>query len=593
VSPLGLCVLAGVFGLTLSVWGAIAFAISVVVFLVQRKLRKAPSLHIKRDIVSPSGVLALAIGGSFIYSPTCAYMDHTIRQAHEDMGAEFSAGNVQYEPVSFKVIYADYEFVGEGFQAQAKQVQVGAEWKGTDGLFSVDAIVDDLVLDIDLSHEGSSEPIPGDMPAFVVNNATLNLHDHETHAALVAARIASHSVNGGDEELWNAELTQINATVLDQNFEFQVDGDLVLKPSDDAVVVNEANFVIRREGEFHALVRGSFGDEQAGLQVTVDFINLHSFWSKYRVIDEHWGKARGTASISGNWNKANLTWDAELDDWGYYHKTAMEFDEDNAFIFQQANCLGSYAFGRDVEEELVLRLQAAGSLTTGKHFNAIGGGRLDLYLQRGTTRAEVNMDVIQGEINKPISWSGASKGLKDLTPNVVLLLEELPAMDVSWTANIEGLELKCEPLSGSLKGSLSGTLVRKEGLKSSIIRADGKLTLSDGIFSFLGSSGTVEGKINFKPDTSMHNADLNGNLSGMVGETPLNARIRGLLSRPGLFFSGIRMSPQALGRAIYDSGEFLEAVRSAKTTQLFGPTAAMQKNPFMAKTSGRVFFQFE
>ncbi|MDC1142657.1 hypothetical protein OAU50_06170 [Planctomycetota bacterium] len=580
-----LSALALVFGSLLSIWGAIGFVLSIGVFWAARKIRKNDSVGWKSEITIPSGLLAVGVLISFLASPLGLYLRSSIESQHAEAGGDLSFDESSFDPLSFSLTLDGYAFAAHGFEVKAKSI-----------VFQLDAMVA-FANDVAPVRIHASDvdvfTVPADMksdsfslteiPVSTASNVNLHVQHEDISLSVHTEEVEWAQGN------WMTSPSKLNIEYLSKSFQFEILGQIIAGVSDGEFDVAFPSLTVSREKEFHAMIRGGLGGESKGVQVTLDYINLNAFWSKYRIIDEHWGKARGTAILTGGWEQPVLNWNIDLDDWGYYHKAAMDLDKANAFVFQQAECKGEYRFGSDLH----LRLNAVGSLATGKDMNANGLGQLDLYVKDGTARADAAITVMEGEINQSICWSGATRGLGKITPNTVLLLEELPAIDVKWSVDVQALTLHCAPLSGTLSGVLEGSIARKEGSKVSVVRADGTLEISDGQFEFLGANGTVEGEIQFKPVTQMQNADLNGTLSGMVGETPLTARIRGLLSRPGFFFTGVRQSPQTLGQEIFAGGEFSEAVRTARTTRLCGPEAALRKNPFMAKTSRRVFFQFE
>ncbi len=581
VTSIVLSVAAALFGLLLSVWGLLAYGLIFGVYAGVKKLRKKPLPLSRRQALVPAGLLVAGILGSVAHSPVCAYMDYKIQQAHQDFGAELSAEKIEYEPVWFSVNYVGYELQAAGISAKTDSTRFwlnlvsGSIWDN----YPIVIIPEDLKVEIEPAKIEAVGTHKLKLPFISTSNASVKIIQNDVTITLGIDQL------NWMKNMWLLDFDECEVEYLDKHHHFNITGSATLGLRSNSLSVNTYNITIGHKSEFHALLQGGFGGDQK-LLVTLDYLDLNALWTKYRIIDEHHGKARGKMIISGDWNNANIDWDIDLEGWSYYHKTAMGFNEDNSFRFENANCSGQITLGSKSDNQFHLTLKADGTLATGKKMNARGSGILEVFRLDGELSANVYMNVQSGEINTPISWSGTNGGLASITPNVILLAEELPHITVEYNIDVNNLAVNCEPLWGKLSGNLHGKLTRADGIKRSIIRADGKLILTDGRFAFLGTSGTVEGDIIFRKDNPIQYATLTGKLSGSTGSTPINARIRSQLSLPGIIFTSLRQSLPSLGKEIYTSGDFLEPIRVAKTTLLFGGNAAFKRDVF-AKTNSR------
>jgi hypothetical protein len=188
--------------------------------------------------------------------------------------------------------------------------------------------------------------------------------------------------------------------------------------------------------------------------------------------------------------------------------------------------------------------------------------------------------------------------VRDLQPNIVQLAEQFPYLELDWKVEVKRLSVQCEPLVGTLQGNIEGKLSKTPESGQAGLRASGKLSLTDGAFTFCGASGGVSGTIELNPNAPTFEATIRGALTGSVGEMPLQAEIAGSLSHPGLAFTGVTMAPEQLGQRIATwSAEPLDSAtrrrRNDAIIALCGPTAAMNSNPFVASRGGKVSFGFK
>jgi hypothetical protein len=189
--------------------------------------------------------------------------------------------------------------------------------------------------------------------------------------------------------------------------------------------------------------------------------------------------------------------------------------------------------------------------------------------------------------------------LDDLAPNLVMLGEQFPKLELDWKADIQRMEVACEPLTGAVSGKLAGKFSKAPDSRSGTVRADGRLTLGDGRFRFLGAEGEVQATLDFSPTAPARYATLRGRLKGSVGETPLHAEISSRLDRPAFKFFGVTMKPEELGRKIYTHADapLTAAEKTAGREQcvrLCGVHAASGENPFLVMNTRdvKVFFSF-
>lgn len=336
-----------------------------------------------------------------------------------------------------------------------------------------------------------------------------------------------------------------------------------------------------------------------GLVVTLDHADLGQLWARYRKIDVYGGSARGTARISGSLAEFVLALDVEISGYRYFHRAVMALDESRAFDVPQARLVGGLRVrgGKTfVLEDLALEVPK-GTLCTDPAMNARGGALLVLNGEYPKLRGRLEARVISGRLAQAISWNPVStRALMDVQPNVIQVAEQFSDLTLDYTVEVAELALACEPISGKLSGTLTGTLQKEPGSRQGRLSVGGKLQIAEGKFAFCAASGDLTGTIEFNPNAPSYEAAIRGELKGKVATTDLNAEVTGRLSHPGLIFKGVTMHPDELGRLIATHGDqdaAEKARRSEALSRLCGPAAAMNNNPFLAHKAGRVSFTFK
>ncbi|MBZ0138115.1 MAG: hypothetical protein K8I27_17295 [Planctomycetes bacterium] len=352
----------------------------------------------------------------------------------------------------------------------------------------------------------------------------------------------------------------------------------------------------------HGVMRGSLRPgSDTFVACTIDELNLKPLWARYRVMDEYDGVAYGHVKISGELGRLVLDFDLGISDYSYYHTTAMGLERENSFILPGAELAGRTVLidGREIEFENVTLLAPEATLATGKQMNARGSGLVVLNGRYPKLSGRLEAIVESGEINQGVTWATEQReSLQDVTPNLVLVGEQFPHLDLAWEVEVRELTLKTAPLSGSVSGKLEGTFYKEEGARVGKLRAGGELVLGDGKVDCLGLQGDMTGRLIFNPSAPPRHATLRGQITGSVGETPVDCEVTGEISHPGFIFKSMTMSPEALGRKIYrysahalTPGE--ELARRSECVRIFGAYAAGQQNPFEARNMGKVSFGFK
>ena len=355
-----------------------------------------------------------------------------------------------------------------------------------------------------------------------------------------------------------------------------------------------------RDGEVgFGVMRGSLRPGgQGGIQCTIDALSLNPLWARYRKVDSYDGFARGSVTITGELNRLNFDLFIEVARYRYYHFTAMGLDPDNAFELPMAIVDGRIVVenGRDWYFEGLSITAPEGTLSTGKRVNAMGGGAVVLNGKFPALRGALVAVVESGELNAGITWSPISRAsLRDMQPNMVLVGEQFPQLDLEWEVEIKTMAVNCAPLTGSVSGTLKGTFLKREGERNARLRAEGELVMADGKVRCLGLEADMEARLVFNPNAPTEHASLRGSLKGALGATHVDCELTGEISRPGFIFTGAGMGAEDLGRLIFTySAEPLKPAqqveRREELSRVFGPTAAVNENPFEARHSGKVFF---
>jgi hypothetical protein len=338
------------------------------------------------------------------------------------------------------------------------------------------------------------------------------------------------------------------------------------------------------------------------LQCTLDRLELKPLWETYRQLDVLSGNMRGVCDISGDLNDLRLDLRMHTRELRYFHRPVMNFDESQSFHLPEADLTGALIM-RDGDswtlDQLTLTSEDC-TLSTNPRCQAWGGGHVTLTGPISDLKGELDITVARGRIAEPISWNALSRsGLDDLAPNLVMLGEQFPTLELDWKADIQRIDVGCEPLTGTVSGKLAGTFSKAPDSRSGSVRAGGRLTLADGKFRFLGAAGDVQATLDFSPTAPARYATLRGRLTGSAGETPLHAEITSRLDRPAFKFFGVTMKPEELGRKIYTHAN--EPLTSAEQTarreqcvRLCGVHAASGENPFLVVNTrdAKVFFSF-
>ena len=337
---------------------------------------------------------------------------------------------------------------------------------------------------------------------------------------------------------------------------------------------------------------------QSGMVCTLDMIELGPLWARWRKVDTYDGLLRGQVSISGDLNNLAFDFRCEVKDYSYYHYTAMQLDPEHSFKLPEGELAGRIEL-KDGEtwtfKDVSLDAPEA-TLATGEHMNANGGGKLTLNGVVPELTGKLVATVTDGRIARRISWSPtATQSLNDVEPNIVIVAEQFGKIDLDWEVDVQKLEVDCEPVTGTLSGKLTGTFSKEAGKRVGALRAEGELKLADGRVKCLGIDGELMGSLKFRQTAPTYHAALEGRLTASLGETPVDCEVTGDVKHPVFIFSGAGMSPQDLSRKIfrYSATELTPAdqvKRREECTRIFGPAAAVEENPFLAKNAGHVTF---
>ncbi len=365
----------------------------------------------------------------------------------------------------------------------------------------------------------------------------------------------------------------------------------------------ETTLVFSNPDLVHGVLMGTlFPGGPGKLQCTLDRLELKPLWETYRQLDVLSGNMRGVCDISGDLTDLRFDLRMHTRELRYFHRPVMEFDESQSFHLPEADLTGALIL-RDGEHWTLDQLTLASedcTLSTNPRCQAWGGGHVTLNGPIADLKGELDITVARGRIAEPISWNALSRSsLDDLAPNLVMLGEQFPKLELGWKADIQRMEVACEPLTGAVSGKLAGTFSKAPDSRSGSVRADGRLTLADGKFRFLGAAGDVQATLDFSPTAPVRYATLRGRLNGSVGETPLHAEISSRLDRPAFKFFGVTMKPEELGRRIYTHAtqpltSTEQTARREQCVRLCGVHAASGENPFLVMNTrdARVFFSF-
>lgn len=441
------------------------------------------------------------------------------------------------------------------------------------------------------------EPAGGESVKFEIEDGVVEV------AGGVGARITLANANGqSSEQGWvlNLGLKQAAVTFRERTHTFEIYGGISVGDTGEGLRVDADLSAIEPELG-RGVMRGSLGaGTDTVIRCDIDMLFLGPLWARYRKVDEYGGRCRGNIKISGELNLLVLELDVGVENYSYYHTTAMGLDRNHAFELPEGRITGRVVLvdGRDVLFQDVTLVTDDATLATGNRMNARGRGMVVLNGVAPKFTGRLEAVVESGEINQGITWSKEqTEGLEDITPNIVIVGEQFANLDMKWEVDVEQITVNAAPLTGTMSGRLSGTFKKEEGARVGKLRAEGELSMEDGKVDCLGLQGDFTGKLTFNPTAPTRHATLRGQIDGALGETRIDCEVTGEISKPGFIFKGMSMSPEALGRKIfrYSTDALTEAEeleRRNECARIFGAYAASQRNPFEARNSGKVFFGF-
>ncbi|MEZ5992908.1 MAG: hypothetical protein R3E76_11200 [Planctomycetota bacterium] len=441
---------------------------------------------------------------------------------------------------------------------------------------------------------------PGGTPAEVtIDGGSVEVFGSPTTATFDIGSLRAASGPGG----WaiNVGLKRAVVNILDRPVELALQGGLSIGDDGSGFRV-EADLRARDKEVGSGILRGTLKPgAESGMLCTLDEVQLNPLWARWRKVDTYDGLLRGQVGISGDLNHLVFDLRCRIEDYSYYHYTAMQLDPEHSFKLPLGELAGRIELtGGETWTFRNLTLTAPeATLATGKKMNAMGSGELTLNGVVPELSGTLKATVSQGEINVPISWNPLEKdSLSDVQPNIVLVAEQFGKIDLEWEVDVQKLAVNSHPLSGTLTGKLAGTFNKETGKRVGKLRAGGELEMKDGRVECLGLDGEFAGRLIFNPNAPTYHATLRGTLTASLGETPVNCEINGDLMHPGLVFTGAGLSPPALGRKIYRYSEAeltpAEIVRrKEECNRIFGWEAAANENPFLAKNSGKVSIKFQ
>lgn len=441
---------------------------------------------------------------------------------------------------------------------------------------------------------------PGDIDASVsIEGGHISLAGDATRAEITLDRVEGTVGPGGWE--FRVGMAGADLTVKGRTHTLTVKGGLILSEDNGAFSV-EADMMVSEPKLGRGIARGRLAPGGEGSIVfTLDWLELGALWARYRKVDQYFGTARGKVAVSGDLSRLSFDLNVHVSEYEYYHRTFMQLEESRKFRIPEGDITGRIEV---IEGETFVLHDVAieapeVTLATDPKMAATGAGRVVLNGVFPALTGRMGATVTDGEINQAITWSPTTRaGLKDVSPNLILVGEQFPQLELEWAVSVSGLTLNCDPLTGELEGELTGTFKKERDRAVGELRVDGRLDLKDGRVEFLGMDGDVTGGIEFRPNAPSYHAAVRGHIDGRVGDTPLDVEITGSLLRPGFIFRGVTTKPESLGRKIVEhSDEPLSAAdkadRREELVRLCGPGAATDGNPFTARRTGKVFFSFK
>lgn len=423
----------------------------------------------------------------------------------------------------------------------------------------------------------------------------------EVFGSPTSAAFTLKQLSGGTTEIgWrlNIGLSRAELTLMERTHQLEVYGGLSVGERDNGLFVVADLRAVDEEAGF-GILRGELqpgGD--SSMTCVIDQLDLNPVWARYRKVDSCAGVLRGRVLIAGDLNQLGFGLDCDVQDFSYYHFTAMALDPAHSFKLPNARLSGTLVLldGEQWDFQQVTVTAEQATLATGASLNAQGSGKLSLAGIYPELGGSLEATIEGGTIREQISWSPTHpRGLDSVQPNIVTVAEQFQQLDLEWKVEVRQLTVDCEPLTGTLSGSLQGRFQKQPGVRVGTLRAGGELTLNDGRVRCLGLDAPLTAALAFNPNAPTTRASLKGSLTTELGGTPINCELTGDLQRPVFVFTGANLSPQDLGRRIYrySPAELSRAellARREQCTRIFGPAAAMEENPFVAKAAGKVAF---
>jgi hypothetical protein len=436
---------------------------------------------------------------------------------------------------------------------------------------------------------------PGEAASIAIEGGSVEVYGSPTTATLELASLSASSGKDGWE--LKTALKHAALTVIGQTHELNIYGGFAVGERGDGLWVAADLKAEDAEAGF-GILRGRLEPGGGALVCTIDQLNFKPLWARYRKVDTYDGVARGNIRVTGTLGELVLDIDGEVSDFSYYHFTAMGLNPEDSFKLPLGWLSGRVVMtdGEFVDFEDVKVQADVATLATGPNMSASGSGTLVLNGRLPKLTGRLQAVVESGTISQQISWGPAplnARKLADVQPNIIVVAEQFANLSLDWQVEVKALQVDCEPLTGMLTGTLSGTLAKEEGVRVSTLRATGELSMVDGKVKCLGVDGDLTGRVVFNPNAPTYHASVRGTITAKLGETPIDCELTGDIKRPGFIFKGANMGLEELGKKIYRQGASTPAeliARREQCTQIFGASAAAAENPFMAMNAGGVFF---
>ena len=441
---------------------------------------------------------------------------------------------------------------------------------------------------------------PGEATADVsIEHGSIEVYGSPTTATFEFSTVTAASGPGG----WVIRIGLKHATInlMDRPNELTLRGGLSIGDDGSGLRV-EADLRAEDPEVGSGILRGTLkpGGE-SGMLCTIDEVQLNPLWARWRKVDTYDGMLRGQIGISGELNHLVLDFRCEVQDYSYYHYTAMQLDPEHSFRLPAGDLSGRLELinGETWKFDDVSLTTAGATLATGNKMNAWGSGELTLNGVFPELTGKLTATVEEGLIREGITWNPVqAERLTNIQPNIVLVAEQFGQIDLDWEVEVKKLDVDCRPLSGTISGKLSGKFTKEAGKRVGSLRASGELVMKDGRVKVLGLDGDFTGRLIFNPNAPTYHATLRGTLTAALGETPINCEVTGDVTHPGFVFTGANMGLQQLGRKIYSYSPAdltpAEVVqRREECNRIFGWQAAAEGNPFLAKNGGKVSFKVQ